>query len=144
MPNGEPLPNEIVRVATKAAAVLFALDAAMENAEPGSDLTGVWRPPHASSSRSSSPIYPSSEEAYALHVSERAMRVPEVARVLGIDGTEVYGLIERGELEARKGPDGLVYVTEQALQAYETVRRRHLDSRDAATAAHSRKLPSRR
>ncbi len=53
-----------------------------------------------------------------MHVSERAMRVPEVARVLGIDGTQVYGLIERGELEGRKGPDGLVYVTEQALQAY--------------------------
>ncbi len=53
-----------------------------------------------------------------MDVSERAMRVPEVARVLGIDGTEVYGLIERGELEGRKGPDGLVYVREQALQAY--------------------------
>ena len=51
-------------------------------------------------------------------MSERAMRVPEVARVLGIDGTEVYGLIGRGELEARKGPDGLVYVTDEALQAY--------------------------
>jgi hypothetical protein len=53
-----------------------------------------------------------------MDVSERAMRVPEVARALGIDGTEVYGLIERGELEGRKGPDGLVYVPEEALQAY--------------------------
>ena len=53
-----------------------------------------------------------------MDVSERAMRVPEVARSLGIDGTEVYGLIERGELEGRKGPDGLVYVPEEALQAY--------------------------
>jgi hypothetical protein len=53
-----------------------------------------------------------------MYVNEPAMRVPEVARVLGIDGTEVYGLIERGELEGRKGRDGLVYVTEEALQAY--------------------------
>ena len=53
-----------------------------------------------------------------MDVSEQAMRVPQVARLLGIDGTGVYGLIERGELEGRKGPDGLVYVTEQALQAY--------------------------
>ena len=47
-----------------------------------------------------------------MRMSERAMRVPEVARMLGVDGTEVYGLIEQGELEARKGPDGLVYVTD--------------------------------
>jgi hypothetical protein len=53
-----------------------------------------------------------------MYVNEPAMRVPEVARVLGIDGTEAYGLIERGELEGRKGRDGLVYVTEEALQAY--------------------------
>jgi hypothetical protein len=53
-----------------------------------------------------------------MHVNERAMSVPEVARALGIDGTEVYGLIERGELEGRKGRDGLVYVTEEALQTY--------------------------
>ncbi len=46
------------------------------------------------------------------------MRVPEVARTLGIDGTAVYRLIERGELEAGKGPDGLVYVTDEALQVY--------------------------
>ena len=53
-----------------------------------------------------------------MHVNEQALRVPEVACVLGIDGTEVYGLIGRAELEGRKGPDGLVYVTEEALQAY--------------------------
>jgi helix-turn-helix protein len=52
-------------------------------------------------------------------VSERLLRVPEVARILAIEGTEVYGLIERGELEAGKGADGLVYVAEQAVRAYE-------------------------
>jgi excisionase family DNA binding protein len=46
------------------------------------------------------------------------LRVPEVARQLGIDGTEVYVLIERGELEAGRGEDGLVYVRADALDAY--------------------------
>ena len=53
-----------------------------------------------------------------MRMTERPMRVPEVARMLGVDGTDVYQLIERGELEARKGPDGLVYVTDEALRAY--------------------------
>ena len=53
-----------------------------------------------------------------MRMTERPMRVPEVARMLGVDGTDVYRLIEQGELEARKGPDGLVYVTDKALQAY--------------------------
>ncbi len=51
-------------------------------------------------------------------MTERPLRVPEVARTLGVEGTDVYRLIERGELQAGKGPDGLVYVTEAALQAY--------------------------
>jgi hypothetical protein len=54
-------------------------------------------------------------EAYAGVVPESALRVPEVARRLGIDGAEVYRLISEGELAAGKGPDGLVYVTEAAL-----------------------------
>jgi len=53
-----------------------------------------------------------------VHVDVRAMRVPEVARALGVDGQEVYGLIERDELEGRKGRDGMVYVTEEALKSY--------------------------
>ncbi len=52
-------------------------------------------------------------------MSERLLRVPEVARTLGIEGTEVYRLIERGDLRAGKGPDGLVYVSEEALRDYE-------------------------
>jgi predicted DNA-binding transcriptional regulator AlpA len=36
-------------------------------------------------------------------VSERLLRIPEVARRLGIEGTEAYALIERGELVAGKG-----------------------------------------
>jgi hypothetical protein len=55
-------------------------------------------------------------------MSERLLRIPEVARVLGLDGPDVYGLIERGELEAGKGADGLVYVSERALRDY---RERH-------------------
>ncbi len=49
-------------------------------------------------------------------MSEGRLRIPEVARRLGIDGPNVYGLIERGELKAGRGPDGLVYVLESALQ----------------------------
>lgn len=57
-------------------------------------------------------------------MSERLLRVPEVARTLGIDGTEVYRLIEQGELQAGKGQDGLVYVPEGALREYEERRAR--------------------
>ena len=53
-----------------------------------------------------------------MRMTDRPMRVPEVARMLSVDGTDVYRLIERGELKARKGPDGLVYVTDKALRAY--------------------------
>jgi hypothetical protein len=53
---------------------------------------------------------------------DQPLRVPEVARRLGIDGTEVYDLIFRGDLEAGKGKDGLVYVREEALEDY---KRRH-------------------
>jgi hypothetical protein len=52
-------------------------------------------------------------------VSERLLRVPEVARALGLDGPEVYRLIETGDLHAGKGADGLVYVPEQALRDYQ-------------------------
>jgi hypothetical protein len=52
-------------------------------------------------------------------MSERLLRVPEVARKLGLEGAEVYRLIERGELEAGKGQDGLVYVPEDALRRFE-------------------------
>jgi hypothetical protein len=60
-------------------------------------------------------------------VNDELLRVPEVARRLGIDGVAVYGLIGSGELSAGKGEDGLVYVTEAALQRYE---------RDHAATAH--------
>ena len=45
--------------------------------------------------------------------------VAEAARRLGLDGPEVYRLIEAGELAAGKGADGLVYVSEEALRYYE-------------------------
>jgi hypothetical protein len=53
-----------------------------------------------------------------MDVSAQLLRVPEVARQLGIDGTEVYALIETGELEAGRGEDGLVYVRADALDVY--------------------------
>ena len=59
-------------------------------------------------------------------MTDPALRVPEVARLLEMDGTDVYELILQGDLAAGKGKDGLVYVRESALDDYE---RRH-----AATA----------
>jgi len=53
-----------------------------------------------------------------MSMSERLLRVPEVARALDLEGEAVYGLIERGELRAGKGQDGLVYVPERALEEY--------------------------
>ncbi len=55
-------------------------------------------------------------------VADQAMRVPEVARRLGIDGTDVYDLIFRGELAAAKCKNGLVCVRESDLEDYQ---RRH-------------------
>ena len=49
---------------------------------------------------------------------DQPLRVPEVARRLGIDGTDVYDLIFQGDLQAGKGEDGLVYVRESALEDY--------------------------
>jgi hypothetical protein len=60
-----------------------------------------------------------------MQMSERLLRVPDVARILGLDGAEVYALIDRRELRAGKGPDGLVYVPERAVEDY---RRRHATS----------------
>jgi hypothetical protein len=51
-------------------------------------------------------------------MSDEPLRVPEVARRLEMDGTDVYELILQGELKAGKGKDGLVYVRESALEDY--------------------------
>lgn len=45
-----------------------------------------------------------------MNVHDELLRVPEVARRLGVDGVEAYALIGCGELAAGKGNDGLVYV----------------------------------
>jgi hypothetical protein len=58
-------------------------------------------------------------------MSEAAVRVPEAAHRLNMDGPDVYLLIERGELRAGKGSDGLVYVPEDAIEDY---RRRQAES----------------
>lgn len=55
-------------------------------------------------------------------MTDPALRVPEVARRLEMDGTDVYELILQGDLAAGKGKDGLVYVRESALEEYQ---RRH-------------------
>jgi Helix-turn-helix domain len=53
-----------------------------------------------------------------MSMSGRLLRVPEVARALDLEGEQVYALIDRGELKAGKGQDGLVYVPQQALEEY--------------------------
>lgn len=53
-----------------------------------------------------------------MEMADDALRVPEVARRLEMDGPDVYGLIVQGELAAGKGTDGLVYVRESALADY--------------------------
>ncbi len=55
-------------------------------------------------------------------MTDQALRVPEVARRLEMDGPDVYELILQGELTAGRGKDALVYVRESALEDY---RRRH-------------------
>jgi hypothetical protein len=61
-----------------------------------------------------------------MSMTDEALRVPEVARRLQMDGPDVYELILQGELVAGKGNDGLVYVRESALEDYKR--------RQAATA----------
>lgn len=51
-------------------------------------------------------------------MNDGALRVPEVARRLEMEGPAVYDLILRGELAAGKGADGVVYVRESALEDY--------------------------
>ena len=53
-----------------------------------------------------------------MRMTDQALRVPEVARRLEMDGPDVYELILQGELTAGKGKDGLVYVRESALEDY--------------------------
>ncbi len=51
-------------------------------------------------------------------MEERALRVSEVARVLGLHGTDAWELILSGELLAGKR-DGRVVVPESALREYQ-------------------------
>jgi hypothetical protein len=51
-------------------------------------------------------------------MSDPLLRVPEVARRLGLSGVVVYDLIAHGDLAAGKGEDGMVYVRESALEDY--------------------------
>ncbi len=57
-----------------------------------------------------------------MEMTDQPLRVPEVARRLGLEGPVVYDLIATGELTAGKGEDGLVYVRKSALEDYQ---RRH-------------------
>jgi hypothetical protein len=60
-----------------------------------------------------------------VNVTDQMLRVPEVARRLGLDGAAVYLLIADGQLAAGKGDNGMVYVTTKALEDY---KRRHAAS----------------
>jgi len=53
-----------------------------------------------------------------VEVASTGLRSPEVARRLGIDGSDVYRLLFAGELEGGPGPDGLVYMSEASVEAY--------------------------
>lgn len=57
-----------------------------------------------------------------MEMADQPLRVPQVARRLGVQGPVVYDLIANGELAAGKGEDGLVYVRDSALEDY---KRRH-------------------
>ena len=61
-------------------------------------------------------------DTYPGVVKGSPLRVPEVARRLGLDGASVYILIADGKLAAGRGDDGLVYVHPDAVEDY---RRRH-------------------
>jgi hypothetical protein len=114
------LPDEITLSRQEAATVLFALDEAIERTDAGDPFRLRLEPQPGSSSSGSCLTFPTSEQGPTLvSVNDELLRVPEVARRLGIDGTAVYGLIDTGELAAGKGKDGLVYVTESALREYE-------------------------
>ena len=52
-------------------------------------------------------------------MSGERLTVPEVARRLGIPGPDVYQLIFAGELEGQPDSKGAVYVTAEALAAYQ-------------------------
>lgn len=58
-----------------------------------------------------------------MEMTDQPLRVPAVARRLGLDGPVVFDVIATGELVAGKGHDGLVYVRESALEDYQ---RRHV------------------
>ena len=51
-------------------------------------------------------------------VTDAGLRSPEVARRLGISGSDVYRLIFAGELDGRPDADGIVYVSEASVEAY--------------------------
>ena len=72
-------------------------------------------------------------------MSDHLLRVPEVARRLHMDGTEVYTIIERGELPAGKGKDGLVYVTEREVPGQVAHRTLEVDARSTPPARRDRK-----
>lgn len=52
-------------------------------------------------------------------VADDRLTVPEVARRLGLSGPDVYQLIFSGELDGGPDEDGAVYVTTEALAAYQ-------------------------
>ena len=52
-------------------------------------------------------------------VADDRLTIPEVARRLRLPGPDVYQLIFSGELDGGPDQDGAVYVTAEALAAYQ-------------------------
>ena len=52
-------------------------------------------------------------------VTTERLTVPQVARRLNLPGPEVYRLIFDGQLDGAPEDDGAVYVTDEAVAAYE-------------------------
>ena len=52
------------------------------------------------------------------HTEDLGLRSPEVAKLLGLNGEEVYRLIFAGELDGRPDEDGMVGVTRVSVDVY--------------------------
>jgi len=57
-----------------------------------------------------------------VEIMTNGVRIPEVARRLGIDGEDVYRLLFAGELDGGPCRDGLVYFSEASVDASRALR----------------------
>jgi hypothetical protein len=120
------LPDEITLTRSEVARLLFALDIAVENVDPGSPTHRQLR---AAQKLITAKLWPELADLLdeppmrdrtslmVMSTNDR-LTVPEVARRLGIPGEEVYEKIFAGELDGRPEPDGAVYVSAETLDVY--------------------------